>query len=53
MVKRVGIVYAQTGKKKGSNPVGVVIFVIIGFVWWYYVGEFAAWFSDATGGPAR
>ena len=52
-VKRVGTVYAVGGKKKDSNPVGVVIVGILMFAWIHYYGEFVEWFSERTGGPAR
>lgn len=54
MAKRaIGVLITGTSKpKEKSNPIGVAIFAIIGVLWFYYYGEFAAWFSEATGGPA-
>ena len=31
----------------------IAIVAVLGLLWFHYYGGFAAWFSQATGGPAQ
>ena len=51
--RAIGVLITRKAQQKKSNPVGIAIVAVLGLLWFHYYGGFAAWFSQATGGPAQ